>query len=188
MARHFERQQFGKLCYMSGFSEVRISRFPSRNYVLVPIHHKPALVLTVCLWGHQERIPGQLSEKPKVTWQQQVQTPPKASLGHPSGDSSSCSPLPCPFLTSPQEAFWNSIAANLYLTGLTMTFAELTTIWKTHCLFTRRKPAVRNIPQCLCFLQLLQNSLVAPKFCPLCHQSCRSNANWIPQGHSFWQI
>lgn len=49
MERHFECQQFGKQRYVSGFSEVRISRFPSGNYVLVPIHHKPALVVTVCL-------------------------------------------------------------------------------------------------------------------------------------------
>lgn len=84
--------------------------------------------------------------------------------------------------------FLHSLAVNLYLIEFTVAFVGPTAIWKTHNLFTRRKPAVRNIPQCLCFLQLLQNSLVAPKFCPLCHQSCRSNANWILQGHSFWQI
>lgn len=66
-------------------------------------------------------------------------------------------------------------------------FAGAAASWKTHCP-PRRKPAARNVPQCLCFWQLPQSSLVAPEFCPLCRQSCRSSANWIPRGHSFWQI
>lgn len=174
----------------SGFSGVRMCRFPSRNSGWwLHIHHKPALFMTVCLQGQWEGILGQPSAKPSQGYS-------RAACAKPTADWPGASiwrqvlmlPPPCPFLASFQEIFWHSLAANHYLIVLIVAFAGTVATWKTRCPFTRRKLAVRNIPQCLCFLQLLQSSLVAPKFCPLCHQSCRSNANWIPQGHSFWQI
>lgn len=53
--------------------------------------------------------------------------------------------------------------------------------------YNRMNLLKNKAPQCLCFLQLPQNSLAALKFYPLYHLSCRNIAERILQDHSFWQ-
>lgn len=133
--------------------------------------------MTMCLQGQWEGIPS-------VCKARECKPHFRTALGHPQALMLLQS---CPIWFF-WEVSWHGFAVKLYLTGLVVAFTGAIATWKTHCPPTRRKPAARNVPQCLCFLQLPQSSLVAPKFYPLCRQSCRSSANWIPRGHSFWQI
>lgn len=80
--------------YVSGFSGVRLCRFPSRNWVgnYTFTTNQPCSWLCVCGANEKEFLVSRLKSPTRATRQQCMQNPLQTGLGHPFGDRSSCSP------------------------------------------------------------------------------------------------